>query len=211
MRSQHSFYFFHFIARFFGSLFFPMFSAFGENEFKTSGQKVVFARNYGFISLLNLLRFFRTPVRIIARAEECNSLPWKAAIAGGLDLRLTSENCSIERLQTLLSEAHYEKVVPVLLLSHDNQDVEKAVISDTAPENALFLAMSGCNDSMSLGFIPIVHDMKVLCAGIPAYGYQTSYFTGIQSLEFLEHSLALTPQFELPTLFFTHRKFSSLS
>lgn len=208
MPRKPSYFFFHYTARLLGSFLFPMFSGFGESEFRRSEGKIIFARHFGFISWLNVLRFFRTPVCIIARESMCSNAVTKLLQSGGLSILKVSDQADAESIFDLIATRSDQTEIPLFFVSAETGKIDEELISKFSSDQTLFFAVSGCKKTFSLQFIPEVHEMKALCTSLPAFGDSADQFAGIKSLEFLEHSLEITPQFELPTFFHTHQKFS---
>lgn len=208
MPYKYSFFFLHYAARVFGSLLFPMFSGYGENEFKPGQAKIIFCRQHGFVTLLNLLRFFISPVTILVRKSESCGLAWKIAEWSGLNLFRIDESHTPEEIFKLVQEYNERKDLVVFVVSPPLLEMADYLAQRLTPDKTLFFAVSGCEKSMSLGFIPVVKDMKALCVSMPLYCNSIDRYRGMKELEFLEEALAKTPQFELPTFFHTHSKFS---
>lgn len=199
---------FHYAARIFGSLFFPLFSGYGENEFKPGRAQIIFCRNHGFITLLNLLRFFTSPVVIVARENESSGLIWRLLKMAGLKIHQLKPDVPVEAIEQLLCEIQQKNGLPVYLISADKEETDQQLPALFAADKTLFFAVSGCKKLMSCGFIPVVREMKALCVSMPVYCSRIEQYQGLKELEFLENSLEKTPQFELPTFFHTHQKFS---
>ncbi|MEW6709195.1 MAG: hypothetical protein AB1403_05165 [Candidatus Riflebacteria bacterium] len=208
MLENPGFFFFHFLARIFGSIFFPLFEAYGENEFKSRAGRVVFARYEGFISVLNILRFFKTPVRFVLRREDCDKFSWHLLVAGGINVSQVEDEATVVEIIEKISISNNEKETPVYFISNGFEDRDNELIKRLEPEKVLFLAVTAKEKKFSAGIIPIVQDTKALCAAPPVFTSDQAEFTGLQILAFLEKSLALTPQFELPTFFYNHQKFT---
>lgn len=209
MESNLPFYFYRTFARAFGSIFFPLFSGWGENDLKPGKGQIVFARNSGLVTLLNSLRFFVCPISVIVRNSESQSIAWKLAEAGGLKIYRLSDNADFEESYALINSVLEQKEVPLYLISECKFETDDLLIRKFSESVSLFFAVSGCKKVLTFGLIPAVTEMKAICASLPVYGEERERFKGISSLLFLEKSLKMTPQFEVPTFFHTHSKFSS--
>lgn len=208
MPYKYSFLFLHYAAKIFGSLFYPLFTGYGENEFKPGQIKIVFCRQYGFVTLVNLLRFFISPIAILVNKSESSSLPWKLAQWCGLSIYRIDESHSEQDIFQAILDFNDSQKLPIFILSKSLLEMANSLMQHLNPNQTLFFAVSGCKQSMSLGFIPIVKDMKALCVSMPLYCKSVDHYKGIKELEFLEEAVKKTPQFELPTFFHTHSKFS---
>ncbi|GEM_PF-6126126 len=208
MLENPGFFFFHFLARIFGSIFFPLFEAYGENKFKSRAGQVVFARSEGFISALNIMRFFKTPVRFFLRREDSVKFYWRLLMAGGINVSEIDSKATVSQTIETVASAVYGIETPVYLINHAFQNFDDELIRSFSPEKVLYLAISTNGNAFSAAIVPIVQDTKALCAAIPVFSSNQKDFSGIRGLEFLEKSLALTPQFELPTFFYNHQKFN---
>jgi hypothetical protein len=208
MPYKFSFLFLHYTARIFGSLLYPMFSGYGENEFKPGQAKIIFCRQHGFVTLLNLLRFFISPIAILVNKSESSGLTWKIAEWSGLSIYRIEKSHSEQDIFQLVLDFNDRQELPVFVVSQSLIEMADGLARRLTPDKTLFFAVSGCERSMSLGFIPVVKDMKALCVSMPLYCKSIDRYKGMKELDFLEEALEKTPQFELPTFFHTHSKFS---
>jgi hypothetical protein len=207
--NSFAFCFYRNVARFIGSIFFPLFSAWGEDEFCKEKKQVIFARYHGFIAILNLLRFFKSPVAICVKKSMVKEFWWSVLTAGGLQIYVIDEPAGCSDIVAEIEKIFASGLTPVYLVA------EKASLSKVEHELAelysydrlLFLGMSGCQNCWQFGFIPVVRDMKLFCGSIPLFGKAQKDFNEIDHLNFIENALDLTSQFDLPTFFFTHQKF----
>lgn len=209
MIADFSFYFYRTAARAFGSILFPLFSGWGENEIKAGQCQVIFGRNHGFISLLNSLRFFKNPFSIVARSSDSKGILWKLAQLGGLKIYRLADDAGTVEACSLIRQLREKKETPLFLISESHFNEDNSIVCDFTEAETLFFAVSGCKKVLSMGFVPLVTDMKALCASIPVYGEEKERFKGLKSLLFLEKSLEMTPKFDLPTFFYTHSRFST--
>ncbi|GAB4282842.1 MAG: hypothetical protein Kow0029_28610 [Candidatus Rifleibacteriota bacterium] len=210
MQDKIPYFVFRTIARIFGSIFFPLFTGWGENENLAGKCKVVFARDYGFVTILNLFRFFSSPVAFIVNKNIAHNFVWRVLKEGGVRVIETEEAVSANVLHQLISSLAESEIVSVFLMNPANKQRDCELIGCFKENEVLFFAQSNAGNSFFLGFIPVVKDMKVLCTVIPAFSEQSkAELDGFRGLEFLENSLEKTPQFELPTFFFNHSKFKT--
>lgn len=211
MSDKISFLIFRTAARIFGSLLFPLFEGWGESELKPRKCKVVFARNFGLVGLLNAFRFFTSPFSLVVRVSEAKSRIWKLLGLGGIRIYELDDQADYEQSFALINRIVENGEVPLYLLSDTKLTEEDSLIRNFADSEILFFAVSGCKNNWSLKFIPVVRDMKAFCVSLPVYGENKEKFSGLKSLEFLEKALEVTPQFETPSFFCTHQRYSAFN
>jgi hypothetical protein len=204
-----AFHFYRSVARFIGSIFFPLFSAWGEDSFAQGDKPTVFTRYFGFVSVINVLRFFKTPVVFLIERGKATTFWWKILIAGGQRVEKFDSSQSSKQLSEKIIAIMNNGEVPVFFLGSLDLKTETSLISSFDEQHLLFLAIVGCESCYSLGFIPIVKDTRAFCGTIPLFGLEREKFNGIKCLEFIEKALELTPRFEIPTFFCTHKKYVS--
>ncbi|MFZ5950042.1 MAG: hypothetical protein ACOYXC_05030, partial [Candidatus Rifleibacteriota bacterium] len=191
MPENPGFFFFHFLARIFGSIFFPLFDAYGENEFKNRAGRVVFARSEGFISALNILRFFKTPVIFFVRREDTRKFFWRLLITGGVNVSEIDSEATVSQIRETVSNTGNDSETPVYLIDQAFQKFDDELIRSFSPDKVLFLAITAAGNAFSAAIVPVVRDTKALCAAVPAFSGNQEEFAGLRGLEFLEKSLAL--------------------
>ncbi|MBU1107696.1 MAG: hypothetical protein KKB51_13575 [Candidatus Riflebacteria bacterium] len=201
---MNSYLFMRSLARFFGSVFFPFFRVWGENELKPNRGCIYIARNYGLLTWISALRVFRRPIRFVS-ADLADDRPWFGiAEACGLEpIKLSGDtDQDFLCLENLFSQ---KKTVLLMIPKAPDQSILSLVARVKAARHltSLFMAISGVKEALSKGsLIPKVFPVSVFC-GMP-HAQPTSEQIPLSELEFLEKAVADIPLNELPSIFFNH-------
>lgn len=213
-RIDLSFHFFRTVARIFGSIFFPLFSSWGEDDVSTGSGKIVFCQNFGVISLINVLRFFAHPVTVVVRESQSTGFVWTLARYGGLKLCRVPDSASAESFFEVISAIHAKSEIPLVLVSEGFLEVDDAIISKyetQTPSKVLFLAVSASKKCFFAGFIPVIRNMKILCVTLPVFCAAPENLKGLNNFNFLEAILEQSADFEIPSLFHNHSQNKNIS
>jgi len=201
-----SFAFMRSIARFFGSIFFPFFRAWGETVIRTDRGCVYIARNYGLLTWLSSLRIFRRPVRFVLADAADTTIWFELAVSCGLEpIKLSGDvNQDFLSIEHLFNNK--ETIVLLIPETPDRQVLELiAKIKATHYLVAMFMAISGARLALKPGsMIPRVCPVSVFC-GMPHYRSE-GQSEPLGELEFLERAISDIPLNELPSIFSNHSR-----
>ncbi len=195
------------LARYFVSLFIPLFRHFGETCYRNRGQLFII-KNYGLLTWLFPLSIFNRPFRFVFVEKETEECKWfKMAINGGLNpILLTGElKEDYEFLNNLLEDK--EKVI--LVVSSDNQhEISKKLVSMLKENNVketLFMALSGAEEVFDKNSsIPNVVPVSMFC-GMP-FMSEENRDQEYAELNLLEKALYNLKVEETPSIFFNHQR-----
>ncbi|MGM0599654.1 MAG: hypothetical protein ACQETH_07515 [Candidatus Rifleibacteriota bacterium] len=196
-----SFFIFRSAARFLGSVFFPFFTILGENEITGSEADVIITRNRGLISLLNAFRFFSTPFVVVVRKKHSQGFIWKLMQWAGIDICLLNDEAGAQEIFSLIENDFSRKLPVLFMIDESNRATDDDVVKLFPEHRCLFFAVSGCKDCWSLGFIPVVRDMKAFCGCLPLFPGTELHSRGVESLEIMENILESSAEFETPSFF----------
>jgi len=194
------------MARFFGSVFFPFFRAWGETVIRPDRGCIYIARNYGLLSWLSALRVFRKAFRFVSADPADMTIWFNLADSCGLEPIKLSGDVD----QDFLSIEHLfnnkETIVLLIPEQPDKTALELiAKIKATHYLTSIFMAISGAHLALRPGcMIPKVCPISVFC-GMPHFRSEGQP-EPLSELEFLERAISDIPLNELPSIFSNHSR-----
>ena len=201
-----SFLFMRSIARFFGSIFFPFFRAWGETVIRSDRGCIYIARNYGLLSWLSALRVFRKPFRFVSTDPADVTIWFKLADSCGLEpIRLSGDvNQDFLSIEHLFNN---KETIVLLIPEQPDKNVLELIakIKATHYLTSIFMAISGAHLALRPGsMIPKVCPISLFC-GMPHFRSEVQP-EPLSELEFLERAISDIPLNELPSIFSNHSR-----
>lgn len=193
-----------YLGRFVGSVFFPYFRAWGENDLH-GGRRVFITRNYGLQTWLMALRVFKQPVRVVLLADAVDRWFELARRNGLAPLHLTGSPeknfLTVEHLA-----AAGENILLVIPQPADASIFDLVGRLKVARSfKTLFMAVAGAREALPSGaMVPRAVPISVFC-GLPHYTSRPDDST-LAELDFLELALQDLDIDELPSIFFNHSR-----
>lgn len=191
--SSFAYCFLRALARFWGSVFFPLYKIWGETS-ASQKKRVFIARYRGFLTWLTILRVFKKKIRFILILSKCDI--WvKIAKICGIDLVVYKAHTPFS---LLFADDYPDTMIlfdePMLELAHESVNSVSSI-----QKKLLFFAISGIHKVFPPDcFVPRVELITALCA-MPFWQDKQKMFA---ELLFLESALEnITSSEQLPSLF----------
>ncbi len=193
-----------YLGRFVGSVFFPYFRAWGENDLH-GGRRVFITRNYGLQTWLMALRVFKQPVRVVLLADAVDRWFDLARRNGLAPLHFTGSPeqnfLAVERLATA-----GENILLVIPQPSDISILDLVGrLRASRSFKTLFMAIAGAEEALPVGaWVPRSVPICAFC-GLPHYTSRPDD-SPLAELDFLELALKDLDIDELPSIFFNHSR-----